>query len=32
MMENPKAAAVTHIVLTPPSVAMNRPPMPGPTM
>ena len=32
MMDNPKADAVTHIVLMPPSVAISRPPMPGPTM
>ena len=31
-IDKQNAAAVTHIVLTPPSVAISRPPMPGPTM
>ena len=31
-IDNPNAAAVTHIVLIPPRVAISRPPMPGPTM
>lgn len=31
-IDRPKAPAVTHIVLTPPSVAIIRPPIPGPTM
>jgi hypothetical protein len=31
-IDNPNADAVTHIVLTPPSVAISRPPIPGPTM
>ena len=31
-IDRPNADAVTHIVLIPPSVAINRPPMPGPTM
>ena len=32
MIDRPNADAVTHIVLIPPSVAISRPPMPGPTM
>ena len=31
-MDNPNALAVIHIVLTPPTVAIIKPPMPGPTM
>ena len=31
-MDKPNAAAVTHMVFTPPIVAINRPPMPGPVM
>ena len=31
-IDKQNAPAVTHIVLTPPSVAISRPPMPGPTM
>ena len=31
-IERPKAPAVTHMVLIPPSVAMSRPPIPGPVM
>jgi hypothetical protein len=31
-IDSPNAEAVTHMVLMPPSVAISRPPMPGPTM
>jgi hypothetical protein len=31
-MDTPKAAAATHIVLTPPTIAISAPPSPGPTM
>ena len=31
-MDSTNVAAVTHIVLMPPSVAISRPPIPGPTM
>ena len=32
MIDSTNAPAVTHMVFTPPSVAIIRPPMPGPTM
>ena len=31
-IDRPNKAAVTHMVLIPPRVAISRPPMPGPTM
>lgn len=32
MIDTTKLAAVTHMVLTPPTDAMSSPPRPGPTM